>query len=137
MTCPDVPWYVSHRELVTEQRVDCSLKVFLEMASPVGEVKNHAQCYFIQNDVSMSKWVNLVSDQTYVIATLDRRSPTQLCHVNLLKPYYTCVHQSADLDDRLTDAPCLFVSVCAPSCCGRARQGGCIVVWQSCTLWQA
>lgn len=36
-----------------------------------------------------------VSDQNYVIATADRRSYTQLCHVNLLKPYHARVGQLA------------------------------------------
>lgn len=36
-----------------------------------------------------------VSDQNYVIATADRKSYTQLCHVNLLKPYHARVGQLA------------------------------------------
>lgn len=31
-----------------------------------------------------------VSDQNYVVSTPNRRKATQLCHVNLLTPYYTC-----------------------------------------------
>lgn len=57
MTCPDVPWSVCHSELVSDQRADGSLKGLLEVACPVGEVKNHAQCNFIQSDVLMRKWV--------------------------------------------------------------------------------
>ncbi|KAG1926323.1 thy-1 membrane glycoprotein [Pimephales promelas] len=30
-----------------------------------------------------------VSDQNYIISTPERRKPTQLCHVNLLKPFYS------------------------------------------------
>ncbi|TWW62352.1 hypothetical protein D4764_04G0009990 [Takifugu flavidus] len=32
--------------------------------------------------------VRQISDQNYIIATPDRRKKSQLCHVNLLKPYY-------------------------------------------------
>ena len=31
-----------------------------------------------------------VSKQNYLLSTPKRRKSTQLCHVNLLKPYYTC-----------------------------------------------
>lgn len=58
VTCFDVPWSVSHSELVTEQRADGSLKALLEVTRPFGEVKNHTQCYFMQNDVLMRKWVS-------------------------------------------------------------------------------
>lgn len=34
-----------------------------------------------------------VSDQNYMIYTPDRRRKSQLCHVNLLKPYYSPLSQ--------------------------------------------
>ncbi len=55
--CTDVPWSVSQSELVKEQQADESLESLWGLAHHVGEVKNHAQCYFIQNDVLMRKWV--------------------------------------------------------------------------------
>ncbi len=55
--CTDVPWSVSHSELVKEQQADESLEGLRGLVHHVGEVKNHAQCYFIQNDVLMRKWV--------------------------------------------------------------------------------
>ena len=67
--CPDVPWSVSHSELVKEQQADESLGALLEMALPVGEMKNHAQCYFVESDVLMRKWVpqqeDFVGDPVY------------------------------------------------------------------------
>lgn len=36
--------------------------------------------------------VKKVSDQNYGIATPNRKSSMQICHVNLLKPYYSHVH---------------------------------------------
>lgn len=67
--------------------------------------------------------VRKVSDQDYVIATPDRRSPTQLCHLNLLKPYYTRAHQPADQKDQVScvHPACLSVSVSPPAV---AEQGG-------------
>lgn len=40
-----------------------------------------------------------LSDQNYLIATPDRRKRQQLCHVNLLKPYYA--HASSQDDSTL------------------------------------
>lgn len=37
--------------------------------------------------------VKQVTEQNYVIATPDRRKSTQLCHVNMLKPYYSRMPQ--------------------------------------------
>lgn len=51
--CPDVPWSVSHSELVKEQEADGSLGVLLEMALPVGEVKKPC---------SVPQWDNFVGD---------------------------------------------------------------------------
>lgn len=61
-----------------------------------------------------------VSDQNYVIPTPNRRSSTQLCHVNVLKPYYTCAHQSADQEEQLLSAhpACLSVFVSPPAVAG-------------------
>ncbi|KAI2643088.1 Retrovirus-related Pol polyprotein from transposon 17.6 [Labeo rohita] len=36
-----------------------------------------------------------VSDQNYIVSTPDRRKATQLCHVNLLKPYFCRAHENA------------------------------------------
>lgn len=30
-----------------------------------------------------------VSDQNYILSTRDRKKATQLCHINLLKPYFS------------------------------------------------
>lgn len=35
------------------------------------------------------KVVTQVSDENYVISSLDRRRKSQLCHIDLLKPYYS------------------------------------------------
>ena len=56
-TCSNVPWSVSHSELVSEQRADRSLNKLLDMVQPAGEVKSNSRCYFIQNEVLMRKWV--------------------------------------------------------------------------------
>lgn len=40
--------------------------------------------------------VKKLADQNYLIATPDRRSSTQLCHVNLLKPYYVRIQESGN-----------------------------------------
>lgn len=37
-----------------------------------------------------------VTDLNYLIATPERRKSTQLCHVNLLKPYYCRSHKMSD-----------------------------------------
>lgn len=57
LPCIDLPWSVSHSKFVAEQRAHCSLKGPLELARPAGEVKSYAQCYFVDNDVLMRKWV--------------------------------------------------------------------------------
>lgn len=76
VTCLDVPWSVSRSDLVAAQRADCSLKSLLEVARPAGEVKNHAQCYFIDNDVLMRKWVpqweHFVGDPVYQVVVPSR-----------------------------------------------------------------
>lgn len=36
------------------------------------------------------KVVKKVDDCNYATETPDRRQATQLCHINLLKPYYAC-----------------------------------------------
>ena len=75
-TCPDVPWSVSHSELVKEQRADSSLKELMESVLPGGEVKNHAQCYFLQNEVLMRKWVpqweHFVGEPVYQVVVPSR-----------------------------------------------------------------
>ena len=56
--------------------------------------------------------IRKVSDMNYMIATPDRRKSSQLCHVNLLKPYHErsdtpprgTVAQSVALSDRLTSS---------------------------------
>lgn len=67
--CPNVPWSISHSELVKEQQAYESRRVLLAMAVPGGEVKNLAQCYFVENDVLLRKWVpqwdNFVGDPLY------------------------------------------------------------------------
>lgn len=63
-----------------------------------------------------------VSDQNYVIATADRRSYTQLCHVNLLKPYHAHVGQLASQEQVFGARPaCLSVPA---SSVVVAEQGG-------------
>lgn len=57
LTFPDVRQSVSHSELVKEQCADSSLKDLMESVLPGGEVKNCAQCYFLQIDVLMRKLV--------------------------------------------------------------------------------
>lgn len=52
-----------------------------------------------------------MSDQNYLIATPDRRSSTQLCHVNLLKPYYVRVQESGNQEVKLNDVHSACVSV--------------------------
>ncbi len=39
--------------------------------------------------------VKKVSNQKYIISMPERRKSTQLCHVNLLKPYFACALQSS------------------------------------------
>lgn len=67
--CPNVPWSISHSELVKEQQAYESRRVLLAMAVPGGEVKNLAQCYFVENDVLLRKWVpqweSFVGDPLY------------------------------------------------------------------------
>lgn len=42
-----------------------------------------------------------VSEQNYLLSTRERRRKNQLCHVNLLKPYYTRRPQSGTLGESL------------------------------------
>lgn len=39
--------------------------------------------------------IKRVSDQNYIVSTPDKRKSTQLCHVNLLKPYFCCARENA------------------------------------------
>lgn len=57
--------------------------------------------------------VKKVSDQNYVIATPNLRSSTQLCHINLLKPYYSREQQTVDQEAQVSGAhpACLAVPV--------------------------
>ena len=55
--------------------------------------------------------VKKLSDQNYLIATPDRRSSTQLCHVNLLKPYHVRVQESCNQELKLDDVHPAGVSV--------------------------
>lgn len=54
--------------------------------------------------------VRKVSDVNYLIATPDRRKSSQLCHVNLLKPYYVRPDASGDI----TSKPVALSSVLFP-----------------------
>lgn len=84
--CSDLPWSVSYSELVEQQQTDVSLKALREMVCPVGEVGNHAQCYFIDNGVLVRKWVpqweNFVGDPVYqvVVPTKFRSLVLQMSH---------------------------------------------------------
>lgn len=69
--CTDVPWSVSHSELLAAQQADETLKGMLEAAQPVGELENRAQGYFIQSNVLMRKWApqgkDFVGDPVYQV----------------------------------------------------------------------
>ena len=69
--------------------------------------------------------VKKVSDQNYVIATPSRRSPIQLCHVNLLKPYYARVQQLVGQGEQVAGAhpACLSVSVFPHAVAGQGEEG--------------
>ncbi|KAF7654545.1 hypothetical protein LDENG_00068500 [Lucifuga dentata] len=71
LTLSGIPWSISHSELVEEQQADSSLKELLEKVLPIDEVKNNAQCYFIQNDLLMRKWtphgVHCVGEPIYQV----------------------------------------------------------------------
>lgn len=56
--------------------------------------------------------VKKVSELNYVIATPDHRSPTQLCHINWLKPYHLCEKKKVDLEAQVSGAhlACLALS---------------------------
>lgn len=45
--------------------------------------------------------VRQVSDQNYVISTPDRKRSTQLCHINLLKPYFSRVVSGSEAEVKL------------------------------------
>lgn len=62
--------------------------------------------------------VKKVSDLNYIIATPGRRKAERLCHVNLLKPYYTRVESS--LSQELSDGvrPALAVASVVDECDG-------------------
>lgn len=66
--------------------------------------------------------VKKLSDQNYLIATSDRRSSTQLCHANLLKPYYVRVQESSNQEVKLNDVHPACVSVSLSPV--MAEQGG-------------
>ena len=59
--------------------------------------------------------VKQISEQNYIISTPKRRKPTQLCHVNLLKPYYSCTSETLVLcvqpEVGLAHAVCMAVPV--------------------------
>ena len=63
--------------------------------------------------------VKQISEQNYIISTPKRRKPTQLCHVNLLKPYYSCTSETLVLcvqpEVGLAHAVCMAVPVLSPS----------------------
>ena len=63
--------------------------------------------------------VKQISEQNYIISTPKRRKPTQLCHVNLLKPYYSCTSETPVLcvqpEVGLAHAVCMAVPVLSPS----------------------
>lgn len=63
-----------------------------------------------------------VSDQNYVIATPNRRSSTQLCHVNLLKPYHARAGVLA-AQEQVSEVHPACLSVPAPPV-AVAEQGG-------------
>lgn len=48
----------------------------------------------------------------YLIATPDRRKSTQLCHINLLKPYYCRSHKA--LDAKMEVKPVLIFESTSP-----------------------
>lgn len=52
------------------------------------------------------------TDLSYLIATPERRKSTQLCHINLLKPYYCCSHKA--LDAKTAVKPALVVESTSP-----------------------
>lgn len=86
ITNVDIPWSVSRSELVVEQQGDESLRSLWELVQPVGEVKNHAQCYFVQDKVLMRKWVpqcdDFVGEPVYqvVVPTKLRNIVLQISH---------------------------------------------------------
>lgn len=43
-----------------------------------------------------------MSEQNYIISTPEHRKSTQLCHVNLLKPYFASALQSSACSDHPT-----------------------------------
>lgn len=53
MTLSDVPWSVSHSELVKEPCVDGSVRDLLDSVCPSGKVRNHSHCLVMQNQVLM------------------------------------------------------------------------------------
>ena len=61
--------------------------------------------------------VRQVTERDYVIATPDRRKPSQLCHIHLLKPYYSSSSElTEDGDDSVECAALAMGGVtCAPS----------------------
>lgn len=89
--CPNVPWSISHSELVKEQQAYESRRVLLAMAVPGGEVKNLAQCYFVENDVLLRKWVpqwdNFVGDPLYQAVV-----PSKFCSLVLQVSHAECGH---------------------------------------------
>ncbi len=56
--------------------------------------------------------VKQITDLNYLIATPDRRKSTQLCHINLLKPYYCRSHKP--LDAKAEVQPVLVVESTSP-----------------------
>lgn len=45
--------------------------------------------------------VKKVTDLNYLIATPERRKSTQLCHINLLKPYFSRSHEVLDVKSEI------------------------------------
>ena len=54
-----------------------------------------------------------VSEQNYLLSTPKRRKSTQLCHVNLLKPYFERVPPVSDSSGKEQDRSVRSVSVAA------------------------
>lgn len=48
--------------------------------------------------------VKQVNDLNYLIAIPQRRKSTQLCHINLLKPYYCRSHEALDVKSEVKHA---------------------------------
>lgn len=73
-------WFDQHKEHHTFSPADQALSLFPIVSSPF-----HAK--FVEPYMVMKQ----VSDQSYINSTSEQRKSMQLCHVNLLKPYYSCM----------------------------------------------